>query len=492
MTAFLQILIPTSLVYAFLIPLGTAEAAVISCKAASTSEDSIRPFNIEIPPIAGKLRQAILEKQVDSNSTYFVLLPGNMGKAWERTNHNVGFELLADLIKHYRASDLRKDENGNLVSVEVKTFNTKDFGDDTDFMDSQEFFSVDGYSRNDSGEIFVSQLDNGTTLVFMRRVGFYNDVGDFFIPTIQHIGGKVENIIAIHDELNAPLGDIQPNFGNATYDGNRAILSIHNNLNAYRLDRKLQETWPDIANDVFKGLPQDAEALGKLFQDLRRKSWETVLTVKDRADYQQFASAIFKQFSKPLETYLKALQSDLAAEVAPALKTLQELKSQIAQAEDRKAAGLAFRELKDKMIDESPSLTIHFAIDSLIKDVASKRSETIAKIVEGYAKDFDPRTMEEPFSSLGIGTGYRQWVDKALATQSSEISGGSDRVGHILPFMPSDGYPPFEPIGFPPLPIGIEEVGGRSHFVLSPRDPIFDDPGFPGRVIELLDQFVGN
>ena len=67
----------------------------------------------------------------------------------------------------------------------------------------------------------------------------------------------MENIIVLHDDLSAPLGsmNIDPM---ASYNGNRAILSIHNNLNALKLDSQFHKA----QDEVIRLLMADLQARG--------------------------------------------------------------------------------------------------------------------------------------------------------------------------------------------------------------------------------------
>ena len=103
-------------------------------------------------------------------------------------------------------------------------------------------------------------------------------------------------------------------------------------------------------------------------------------------------------------------------------------------------------------------MDIVIQLQELQKDLEGRKSKTAAKVAAMIAGDFDPRVMTNPFSSIGVGTGYEAWKAKG------------------------------EESGFPPLPegIGAEDTGGFPHFVLSKRDPYFDDPQFFKDLLQAL------
>ncbi|MCB0363043.1 MAG: hypothetical protein KDD35_09985, partial [Bdellovibrionales bacterium] len=249
------------------------------------------------PELVHTLRKEISSGRLSAEKVFFVLLPGNMGKHWEGTNHNVGYDLLLDLIQHYRAIGVDNGQQSYEVPIESVSFNANELVDEIDFPDMQNFFSQAGYARTKSGELFVARGNElQPTLVFMRRYGFYNDVGNFFVPTILEMGGNTQNIIVIHDDLKVPLGELSVEEGRATYDGNRAILSIHNNLNALSLKKKMNEARGRILefliSPIKSQLALSAIKIDSLYRGLETLTWQVVVEAKNQMDPVQFKSLL--------------------------------------------------------------------------------------------------------------------------------------------------------------------------------------------------------
>lgn len=413
------------------------------------------------------IKSEIASGRLDPARTFFILLPGNMGAQWQGTNHNVGYELLADLGRYYKAVGSKDPLQDFLTPFEKITFNTKELGDDTDFFDTQEFYSEPGYARTRSGEIFLARgSSTQPTLVFMRRFGFYNDVGDFFVPAIREMGGRPENIIVVHDDLSIPAGSLHVEVANATYNGNRAILSIHNNLNAQRLVNQFGEARTAIATILFGSIQEALRTRDNQTEDLlwslQRATWQVVVDLKNQADPVQFKAALFKSLKPFIEAFVRAQIAIIEPQVTETIALLTKVQSEISAAADKPAAAKNYQELKRKLSNENPLLNDYYEFQRLLVDISSKKGEVLNQITNLFAKDFDPRVMTSPFSRIGVGTGYQEWVKEGQTK------------------------------GFPELPMGIDvsETGSFPHFVLSPRDPAVFHREHTNHIISRLNELI--
>lgn len=436
--------------------------ATMRCEQLFAPQKSESLLGVEFPEMVFDIKSQLESGEMDPKKTFFVLLPGNMGATWQNTNHNIGYDLLVPLLQVYHASGVAKGEQNYANPVETVRFNSKEKGDDVELVDQQSFYSESQYARTDSGEMFVGRRADGVTLVFMRRVGFYNDVGNFFIPSIREMGGQTQNIIVIHDNLKGPLGTLAIELSHATYDGNRAILSVHNNLNALRLDRKLQENESKIAELLLEAKSSRVADFSSLLWSLRKVTWQTVVEMKNTGANDQFVSSLTKKIKEPLLSYLQERLSSLEPSVSEAVKQLNLLKSQISKAEDKRAAAQEFQSVKREMTSEQPLLAEYFAVSDLLADVGSKKSQTIKKIIESFAQDFDPRVMKEPFTAISVGTGYNTWLKKGQES------------------------------GFPPISehLNPSDFAGYPHFVLSQRSPYFEGSEFLLEVVTTLNNVI--
>lgn len=113
---------------------------------------------------------------------------GNPGRAYERTRHNVGFEVV-DLLARRHGGRLRKGRERALVD-------TVRIGD--------------------------------ARVVLAEPQTFMNNSGESVAPLMRHCGIEtVENLIVVHDELDLPVGRVKVKVGGglAGHNGLRSIRS---------------------------------------------------------------------------------------------------------------------------------------------------------------------------------------------------------------------------------------------------------------------------
>lgn len=113
---------------------------------------------------------------------------GNPGRAYERTRHNVGFEVV-DLLTRRHGGRLRKGRERALVD-------TVRIGD--------------------------------ARVVLAEPQTFMNNSGESVAPLMRHCGIEtVENLIVVHDELDLPVGRVKVKVGGglAGHNGLRSIRS---------------------------------------------------------------------------------------------------------------------------------------------------------------------------------------------------------------------------------------------------------------------------
>lgn len=375
-------------------------------------EQKVSVVDVQFPAVTHLIKEALRTHRISALNTYFVALPGNMGSVWRHTNHNIGYDLLLDLIRFYQASGSEQHPQDYDSPVETVTFSSKEAGDDTDIIDTQEFYSEAGFARTTSGEVFVSW---GTlerpTFIFLRRYGFYNDGGDFFVPFVHEVGGIAENIIAIHDDLKLPIGQMLVENRRAEYNGNRAILSIHNNLNALRLDTRFVEIQDQIVRLITGGIKSsrilERQDLQSLLVSLRRASWETVIAIKNQGDANSFQSQLSKRLKAVIEGWLKNVIVELEQAIEPELKVLEAERAKIALAPDKRIAALDFRNYQTLLRETNSAINEYFILKEAMTDITSKTSKLIGQMIALYADSFDPRILNSPFSRIGIGTGYQ-------------------------------------------------------------------------------------
>ena len=419
------------------------------------------------PEVVDVLKEKVSSGQINPEDMHFILLPGNMGDFWKSSNHNIGYDLLKDLASFYGATG---SKDGSVVGSSTavrETFNTKDTGDDTDFIDAQTFYSESPYARTTSGEIFYVTLESEKTLVFMRRYGFYNDGSNFFVPVINEIGGNTENIIVLHDDLHTPVKEFVVFNGDTPYNGNRAILSLHNNLNALRLYKSLDANKGNAVKILIESLDASSlSVLGEvdlLIDRIKKITWRMVVEVKNTFDPIQFLSGLSKLVKPELLSFYESQLKGLKSEVQEELDLIRDEQMKLSAAEDKRAAGMAFREFKTGLISSSPRLAQFYKIEELVKDLKSKKSAMAVQFINLFAEGFDPRAMSSSFSSIGVGTGYKAWVENGRLNGFPEIS-------EVL---------------------GDTEEGSYPHFVLSQRDSYFDNDEFLQRVIRELNLLIG-
>lgn len=433
--------------------------------------------NIKLPKIANTLK-IILNNLNDSllpdaKKTYFIILPGNMGETWHNTNHNVGYDITADLIHYFQAVGVSKETQAkhHMNFSEVLTFNSKEFGDDVDIVDTQRFLSeaTSEYFRNKDGEVFVTlNYKDQFNIVILRRVGFYNDGGDFFIPFIKHVGGLPENIILIRDDLNGKLGTVSTTKNPVTeYDGNKALLSLHNNINAWSLTSRITEKILPILTQFDKEhifqISETAQlSFNQFIKELKFSLWLKVVEVKDRQDNIGFQNSTINILKPMVTNFYSELQSEIRPLVQEQLKEIADLQASIRHAENKKQAGDNMRKRIQELAQQDENYFFYQKFEEIIKKSNDKKLPMLNIIAKSFLEGFDPRKMQNPFSTINIGTDYLQWIE------TSKLN------------------------GYPPLPQGMDasKHGGKPHFVLSQKDPEVFNQQFRNQVFQAIEEII--
>lgn len=157
---------------------------------------------------------------------------GNPGKEYDRTRHNIGFDILNLLADKY-----------NLTFYENKKFNALE----TSF-----------YLLNEK-------------IIFVKPLTFMNLSGDSVIKYMNYYDIDISNLLVIHDDLDMELGKIRIVFDSSS-GGHNGIKSIINNLNSQKFVRL------KIGISHNKNINTKDYVLGK-FND---SDWKTLLNSYDK------------------------------------------------------------------------------------------------------------------------------------------------------------------------------------------------------------------
>ena len=122
---------------------------------------------------------------------------GNPGKEYEKTRHNIGFNVIDRLVDKY-----------NITFSENKKFNAMDAN--------------------------LSVL--GEKVIFVKPLTFMNLSGDAVIKYVNYFNISDDDILVIHDDLDMELGKIRIAYDSSS-GGHNGIKSIINCLNSQKFTR---------------------------------------------------------------------------------------------------------------------------------------------------------------------------------------------------------------------------------------------------------------
>jgi len=122
---------------------------------------------------------------------------GNPGREYEKTRHNIGFNVLDLLADKY---NITFSENKKFNALEA-SFNLK-----------------------------------GEKVILVKPLTFMNLSGDSVIKYINYYDIDINNLLVIHDDLDMELGKIRIVFDSSS-GGHNGIKSIINNLNSQKFTR---------------------------------------------------------------------------------------------------------------------------------------------------------------------------------------------------------------------------------------------------------------
>ncbi len=161
-----------------------------------------------------------------------IIAPGNFGKEYDNTRHNIGFSVINTFANKY----------------------------DTAFKQTARFFAY-------SCECIV----DGEKVLLVKPTTFYNDTGRSFAAIKQFYKIDNEDILVIHDELALPFGTLRSRVGGADA-GNNGIKSINSNDGSMTNRLRI-----GISNELRLQMGDTDFVLGRFSKDEQKTLTETLI-----------------------------------------------------------------------------------------------------------------------------------------------------------------------------------------------------------------------
>ncbi len=262
------------------ISLATSSKTLANGTIAYTIDWNGEDKNFQLPSIVNDLK-----KNREASLTA-VILAGNT--SYDGTYHNLAFHL-GDHVIESISNEQKTPYYNETVKVQ---------------LDSGEVLSADmsfrtqtPLHRTTSGEVFPVKFKNGSTLLIIKPIGDYNEIGDFAVPVLEALGIKSNNTLVVADDISVPIGETQFQKGPVPYTGNNSIASMNRAL-TYRF---IQDALKAIKADPVFGPHLSAAELSSFQNELIEK-----VNLRSGNGRHTSAADITNRFNKYLSQKMKS------------------------------------------------------------------------------------------------------------------------------------------------------------------------------------------